>query len=131
MAISEASAARMVNAELGITAHVAPTAPIKGRLYTVAGTGAAAGTEVTGGSYTPQSVTFAAQSGTTVATTNVAMNFTGMPACTVVEVGFTDSAATPRYLGHSGTLTGGSKTVNAGDTLTVASGQATYGVTPG
>lgn len=131
MAISEASAARMVNAELGITAHVAPTTPIKGRLYTVAGSGTAAGTEVTGGSYAAQNATFAAQSGTTPATTSAAMNFTGMPAATVVELGFTDSGGTPRYLGHSGSLTGGNKTTNSGDTLSFASGQATFGVTPG
>lgn len=76
-----------------------------------------AGTEVSGGSYARQAVTFsAAASGAT--SNSGALSFTGMPACTVTYFGVRD-ASTAGNLLYSGALTA-SRTLLAGDTLNVA-----------
>lgn len=97
----------------------APTSTLKVRLTTAAGSDSAAGTEVTGGTYTPQTVTFgAASSG---ATSNAGtLTFTLMPACTVDGLEVWDSHGTPvRW--WWGTLTT-PRTVLAGDTFEIAAG---------
>ena len=104
------------------TASYSVTTPIKVALVTVIGTDAAAGTEVTGGSYARQSVTFGSASGGSISNSG-ALNFTSMPACTVVGVDIYDSAGTPKRLAY-GPLTA-NKTVSAGDTFQIAAGSLT------
>ena len=103
----------------GVGTPTRPTTPLKVALVTANGTDSAAGTEVTGGSYARQNVTFtAAAAGAT--SNNAAISYTNMPAVTVVGVEVWDSAATPVRLWH-GALTA-NKTLNAGDTFTIATG---------
>jgi hypothetical protein len=112
----------LLGATSGQAAYVAPTAPVKVALVTATGTASAAGTEVTGGSYARQTITFAAAAGGSI-TSNVALTYTNMPACTVTGVDEWDSAGTPirRWFG----ALSASKTVNAGDTFSIASGSYT------
>lgn len=78
----------------------------------MAGDDATAGTEVTGGSYVRKSLTVGASSGG--ATTNSAdLQWTGMPACTIVGWEIWDSAGTPVRLWY-GPLDA-NKTLAAGD----------------
>lgn len=121
-ALDQAEAQRLQNAHLGLAAYTAPTTPIMQRLYTVTGSAAATGTQVTGGSYTPQSLTAAFPAGSTNGsiTTTGAVSYTGMPAATVTAVEWWDSNGTPRRAAW-GALTA-SKTTGAGDTLTFAAG---------
>lgn len=108
-------------------AFTPPTTPITCRLMTAVGTNTANGTELaTSGGYTsgtgaPQ-VTFAAASGGSKAS-NVAVTVTNMPATTINGVELWDSSGTPVRLWW-GPLTA-SKTTNAGDTFTIASGSLT------
>jgi hypothetical protein len=112
----------ILNASSGQAAYPAVVAPIKVALVTATGTAAAPGTEVTGGSYSRQTITFAAAAAGSIAS-NVALNYTVMPACTVTGVDEYDSAGTPvrRWFG----ALSASKTVNAGDTFSIASGSYT------
>jgi hypothetical protein len=96
------------------------TGPMKLALMTVAGTDSTAGTEVTGGSYARQTVTFSAGINPT-ANTN-AISFTGMPAATVVGFEIYDSSATPKRI-WAGAVT--STAFSAGNTATVAIGAVT------
>lgn len=109
----------ILDATNGTTAYANPTTPIKVALNTAVGSASSAGTEVTGGSYARQSITFAAASAEAVSS-NAGLTYTNMPACTVTSIDEWDSAGTPirRWWG---TLTA-SKTVNSGDTFTIASG---------
>lgn len=103
---------------LGTTAYTAPST-VYVALYTVAPSDSGGGTEVTGGSYARQSAAFdAAASGATANTSNI--DFSNMPACTVVAVGVFDAASAGNLLVH-GTLTS-NKTVDAGDILRIAAG---------
>lgn len=112
----------ILEASSGKTAYPNPTSPVKVALVTATGSASAAGTEVTGGSYARQTITFAAASAGSIAS-NVAQTYTNMPAATVTGVDEYDSAATPirRWFGNLSTP----KTTNAGDTLTIASGSYT------
>lgn len=75
--------------------------------------------EVSGGSYARKAVTFTAPSAG--ATANSAdVSFTNMPAVTVTNVAIMDAATLGNVLFH-GAL-GASKTLNAGDTFTIATG---------
>lgn len=96
-----------------------PTTSLKVALVTANGTDSAAGTEVTGGSYARQNVTFSAASGGATSNSG-AVTYTNMPACTVVGVEVWDNAGSPVRLWH-GALTA-SKVVNAADTFTIAIG---------
>ena len=102
------------------TASYTVTTPIKVALETVAGTDAAAGTEVTGGSYARQTVTFGSAASGSISNSG-ALTFSSMPACTVVAVAIYDSAGTPKRLAY-GALTA-SKTVASGDTFQIATSQ--------
>jgi hypothetical protein len=106
-------------ASSGQTAYTAVSGAVKVRLVTVIGTATSAGTEVVGGSYVAQTITFAAASAGAIAS-NLGLTYTNMPSCTVVGVDEFDSAGTPirRWFG----LLAASKVVNSGDTFTVASG---------
>ncbi|MGH9121401.1 MAG: phage tail fiber protein [Acidimicrobiales bacterium] len=112
----------LLNATDAEAAYTAPTTPIQVALVTVIGTATSAGTEVTGGSYARQTITFAAASAGSAAS-NVAQTYTNMPAATIVGLDEWDSAGTPvrRWFG----LLAASKTTNSGDTLTIASGNYT------
>ena len=104
---------------LTMNSTTAPTTSLKCRLMTANGSDSAAGTEVTGGSYVSQTVTFAAAA--SGATSNSgALTFTDMPSCTVVGVEIWDTNGTP-YRWWWGALTG-NKVVGAGDTFTIAAG---------
>lgn len=120
-----AIANKVVDHVNGKTAFTEPTAPVMARLYTVIGSASAAGTEVTGGSYAAQSVTFGASSAG-VASNTAAVSFTNMPACTVVAVELYDSAGTPVRLWWGG-LTA-NKVMNAGDTFTFDIGSLSVSV---
>jgi hypothetical protein len=100
----------------------APTLPLMCRLMTANGSDSSAGTEVTNGggsAYAPQEVAFGAASGG--ATENDApVVFENMPAVTVVGVELWDSAGTPVRWWH-GPLAA-NKTLNLGDTFTIAAG---------
>lgn len=99
------------------TAAWTVTTPVMLRLYTIIGDDSTEGTEVTGGTYTRQTITFNAASGGAISNSAV-INFTLMPACTVVGIELWSSDGTPKRLAY-GTL-GSSKTVAAGDTLQFA-----------
>lgn len=108
----------VLDASLGTTTLPATTTPLKCRLMTANGSGTSAGTEVTGGTYTTQTVTFNAAS-SLVATMASALSFTLMPSCTVVGIELWDSAGTPLRKWW-GALTA-SKVVNSGDTFSLVS----------
>jgi len=112
----------ILNATSGQATYTNPTAPVKVALVTTTGTATTAGTEVTGGSYARTAITFAAASAGSISS-NAAVTFTNMPACTVTGVDEWDSFGTPvrRWFG----ALSANKTVNAGDTFTIASGSYT------
>src|SRR4051812_30479799 len=87
----------LLAATVGKTTYTFATAPIKVRLTTTTGTTTAAGTEVSGGSYTSQTVTWnsASAADPSVITNNGALTYTGMPAATVTALELWDSAGTP------------------------------------
>ena len=100
------------------TAAFSVTTPVKVALMTANGNDSTPGTEVSGGGYSRQDVTFsAAASGST--SNAAAVEFTNMPACTVVGIEIYDSAGTPKRLAF-GALTS-AKTLSSGDTLRFAS----------
>lgn len=111
----------LLNHVLRNTAYTPPTT-VYLALYTAAPTDVAAtGTEVVGGSYARQPITFGAPTGGAGTTTNSAsITFTNMPACTVVAVGITDASTAGNLLLRQ-TL-GTSKTYLAGENITIAIG---------
>jgi hypothetical protein len=114
----------LLAASSGQATYTAPTAPLKVALVSTIGTATVAGTEISGGSgpYSRQTITFGAPSGGSISS-NIAVTFTGMPAVTVVGVDEYDSAGTPvrRWFG----LLSASKTVNLGDTFSIAAASYT------
>lgn len=105
---------------INLVTSYTPTTPLKLALVTVAGSAGSAGTEVTGGSYARQTITFAAASSGTAANSNT-ITLT-LPACTVVGVEIWDNAGTPVRLWF-GTIT--SRTFLSGDTFTFAASSVT------
>ena len=103
---------------LGVAAYTFDSTVFAG-LYTVAPTDSTAGTEVTGGSYARQAITFSAASGGATSNTGD-VDFTGMPAATTVAVAI-HTASTGGTMLMYGTLTT-NKTTDAGDTLRIATG---------
>jgi hypothetical protein len=112
---------QLLDALVGTAAYTVTT-PIKLALVTANGSDSAAGTEVTGGSYARQTITFDAASGGSISN-NAAISFTGMPACTVVGIELYDSAGSPKRLAY-GPLTN-TRTVTSGDTVQFASSAVT------
>ena len=113
-------------------AATAYTTPLRLALTTTAPTATSAGTEVTGGSYTRQTVTLAAPTGSEpAATSNTALiEFAGMPAVGgtgVVGFNIYDSSATPRRVWFGTWNT--AKTVNAGDPFQVPAGDLDLTIT--
>lgn len=102
---------------LGTTSYTRPTVYLA--LYTSAPTESSSGTEVTGGSYVRKAVSFtASSSGASSNSSNV--DFTGMPACTVVAVGVLDALTSGNLLFYA-TLSV-SKAVLANDTFRISAG---------
>lgn len=100
-----------------------PTGTVKLALMTANGSASAAGTEVSGGSYARQSISFTSYSGGTCSNSNT-ITFPSMPACTVVGIEVYDSAGTPFRIWW-GSLDA-SRVVAAGDTPTFAPGALTF-----
>lgn len=119
--LTSTQAGKLIDASNATSTLTAAVSPMKLRLNTAAATATAAGTEVTGGSYTSQTYAAAAASGTPAQASNSGIiSYTSMPAVTVVGVDMYDSAGTPiRW--WWGPLTA-NKTTNSGDTLSFAIG---------
>lgn len=99
-----------------------PPATVYLALFTTATTDAGGGTEVTGGSYARQAVTFGAgAAGTGLRENSAAVSFTNLPAATITHAALMDAATAGNMLVH-GPLTA-SQTVTAGSTLTFAIGE--------
>jgi len=110
----------LVNATLRNTSYTSPTT-VYLALYTSDPTDADSGTEVTGGSYARQSITFGAPSNG-VSTNSAAIEF---PQCTstwgtITHVGIRDALTTGNLLYH--TPLDVSKTIATGDIFRVAIG---------
>lgn len=129
MAMDQTRANEVLTWMHGGSAPTALTGPIHVRIYTVIGSATAAGTEVaTGGGYTSGSgaptVTWAAAA-TGSQATNAAVNITNYPrAESVAAIEIWDSTGTPKRVEY-GAISGGAKTMAAGDTLSFASGAIT------
>lgn len=108
----------LLNLTLRNTAYTPPPTTYLA-LYTTNPTASDTGTEVTGGSYTRQSIAWVAPSGGSCVN-SADVNFTGMPSITVNYVGIRD-APTGGNLLYYGTLAA-AKTLNAGDTFTMSAG---------
>ena len=112
--LDQAFATNLLKTMLQVGTYTAPTAPIQVALMTTQGSATANGTEVTGGSYARQNLgagTPASGSASNAST----INFTNMPAATVVAVELWDSAATKVRVSQGALTT--SKTTSAGDTI--------------
>lgn len=104
------------------TAYTQPATIYMG-LYTAAPTDAGGGTQVSGGGYARQAVTFGAPSGGQIANTGaVAFTASGANFGTVVAVGFFDALTAGNLLAWDAIT---SAVVNDGDTLNFASSQIT------
>lgn len=115
--LSDYAENKLIDHILGTATYAKPTVYIS--LYTVAPTDSTSGTEVTGGSYARQIATFSsASSGATSNTGNI--DFTNMPACTVVAVGVMDALTSGNLLAYS-TLDE-SKNVALTDTFRIPTG---------
>jgi hypothetical protein len=119
-AISDYLEAKLLDHTFRNTAYT-PPATVYLALYTANPTDAGGGTEVTGGSYARQAVTFgaAASPGGTVANSAL-VTFTNMPACTVTGCAVMDAATAGNLLMHGPPVA--NRTVSAADALTVAIG---------
>lgn len=96
-----------------------PAATVYLALFTTATSDAGGGTEVTGGSYARQAVTFTAASGGATENSG-AITFTDMPAVTVTHAAIMDALTAGNMLFH-GALSA-SQVVTAGASLTFAIG---------
>lgn len=126
MGIVTAEANRLLDASLDGVAYVLPTTPMKLALATSAPTGAAAGTEVAGGSYARQTASFGAAASASIAN-DAAITYTNMPAATTTHVDIYDNNGSPRRA-YFGALTA-NKTTVLGDTLSFAIGALTVALT--
>lgn len=100
-----------------------PTAPLKLALTTTLPTDSTPGTEVTGGSYARQSITFGSVSGGLVSN-SVLVRFDNLPTATIVGAEVWDSAGSPVRLLWKAF----SKSVTAGDALEFAVGDIDFTV---
>ena len=126
--LSQVRSNQILDAINGVAALPATVTPLRSRLMTANGTAAANGTELAAaqgyaaGAAAPTFTMAAAATGS--AASSSAVTITNMPACTLNGIEIWDSAATP-IRQQWGALTGAPKTVNSGDTLTIASGSIT------
>ena len=126
--LKPAGANALLNSQLRGTAlsPTAVTTPMKLKLHTADPGAAGTTSEVAGGSYAAQTITFtAASGGACVVTSDV--DFTGMPACTVSHVSIWDSAGTPIFV-ISGTLSS-SVVLSAGDTFRLTASGSSVALT--
>jgi hypothetical protein len=125
--LTDAAASRVAN-WVTTNSTTAPTGPLKTRLMTANGSGSSAGTEVVGGSYAAQSVTFGSSSAGSTVSNSADLTYPNMPACTVVGVEVWDSAGTPfRWLFRA---LASPVAVSAGNTFTIPAGSLTVDPTP-
>ena len=102
------------------TAYTSPTT-VYVALFTTATTEAGGGTEVTGGSYARQSITFAAGAINGQADQSGSITYTNMPAATVVAAALYDAVSAGNMLFHGRlprqrvVASGASFTLNSGD----------------
>ena len=117
----------LINATLRNTSYTSPTTVYVG-LFTTDPTDAGTGTEVSGGSYTRQSVTFAAPSNG-VSASNAAVEFPQATGSwgTVTHIGILDALTTGNLLYH--TALDVSKAIDTGDIFKIASGSLTVTLT--
>ena len=110
----------LINVTLRNTAYTAPTT-VYLALYTTDPTDADTGTEVSGGSYARQSITFGAPSNG-VSTNSAAIEFPQATGSwgTITHVGIRDALTTGNLLYH--TPLDASKTIASGDIFKIASG---------
>lgn len=101
-----------------------PPATVYVSLHT-ADPGETGASEVTGGSYAREAVTFAAASGGTVAS-SADLTFASMPAATITHTALWDASSAGNCL-WTGALSA-SKTLQAGDTFQILSGNLTVSV---
>jgi hypothetical protein len=126
--LTTTAANRVIDATFLTATLTAPTSPIKVRLTTTAPTAAAAGTEVSGGSYAALQIdTHMAAASSASSASNAALTYTNMPAATVVGIDLFDAAGTP-FRWWWGPLTA-NKTTASGDTLAFASGAIVTSIT--
>jgi hypothetical protein len=119
-ALTDGAEDRVLNWITSNAGATAPTAPLRLRLMTANGSDSAGGTQVVGGTYAPQPVSFSA-AGSGAAANTALVRFDGLPAVTVVGVEIWDSAGTPfRWLW--GALSS-SVTVAAGEPIEFAVGE--------
>ena len=114
---------KILDHALGTTTFTKPTT-VYVALFTTNPVDAGSGTEVTGGSYARQSVTFASastSSGTTTAVSNAGVTFTNLPTATITHMALYDASTSGNLL-YYGALTA-SKSVTSGDNFTINSGQ--------
>lgn len=110
MSLSDTAESRAANFLTGAAAATAPTLPLKLRLMTANGSDSANGTEVAGGSYTPQTIAFTAGA---PSANDALIRFEGIAnPRTIVGVEVWDSHGTPvrwqwAALGESKTVTDG------------------------
>jgi hypothetical protein len=110
---------KLLDAVFNGTSYSVTTAYIS--LHT-ANPGETGSNEVSGGDYVRKAGSFGAASSGTV-TSDADLEWTNMPSCTVYAVGVWDTNASGNFL-WGGDLTA-QKTVNAGDTFKIASGDLT------
>jgi len=110
----------LINGTLRATSYTAPTT-VYVALYTTDPTDADTGTEVTGGSYARQSVTFAAPSNG-VSTNSADITFPTATAAqgTVTHIGIRDALTAGNLLYH--TPLDASKTIDLGDIFKITTG---------
>lgn len=113
----------LINATLRATNFTAPTT-VYVSLHTADPTDAGTGTEVSGGSYTRKSASFAAPSNG-VSATNADITFDQATASwgTIGWIGIWDASSTGNLLYHTPLTT--SKTIDTGDIFKIASGSLT------
>jgi hypothetical protein len=122
-ALTDAAESRVLNFVSGNAGATAPTLPLKVRLMTANGSDSAGGTEVVGGTYTPQSFAPGAWAAGAPLTNATDIVFTGMPACTVRGAEVWDSAGSPfRWAWGPAAI---DKAVNAGDNYVIPAGSLT------
>lgn len=97
-----------------------PPAGVYVALFSVAPSETGGGTEVTGGSYARQQVTYGAASGTGQIANTAAVSFTNMPATDVLAVGIMDAATAGNLLSYK--VLSPSKSYVAGENVTIAIG---------
>lgn len=114
----------LVGAEVRNTAYTGPVS-LYVALHT-ADPGSTGASEISGGSYVRQAITFGAASAGTSSNSAV-MNYTNMPAVTCTHISLWDAATAGTFV-QSGSLTA-SVVVAAGNTLQFAAGQLTFNVT--